>query len=216
MQQQDGGGRRAWRLMTTREQRRWNALNYVLVVAVAVLLFWNVARFVQEREDKEAAQSNAVTLAEQVRAACKDPASSEFTELDPICRQAEKIVENPAQPIIVGPTLDQVREALVAYCLDQPGETCVGRAGRSPADAPELQDPELQDSELQDLELQDPEVNDPDPDDPDPDDPEAQDPEIQDPEMVCPDGSAPFEFTVDGSPPIGLPAGTYLICLKLQ
>lgn len=197
----------------------------MLIIAVALLLFWNVIRFLQEREDKEAAQSNAVTLADQVRAACEDPTVNEFSELDPICRQAEDIVANPVQPIVVGPTLDQVRTALVEYCLDQPSQ-CVGRSGVSPPDTPEVQDSEVQDLEIQDPEAQDPEVDDPDPNDPeaqdpevdDPEiqDPEVQDPEIDDPEMVCPDGSAPFEFTIDESPPVGLPAGTYLICLKLQ
>lgn len=243
MRQRDGGELRERRLMTTRE-RRWNTVNYALIVAVAMLLFWNVLRFVQEREDKEAAQSNAVTLAEQVRAACEDPTVGEFHELDPICVQAEDIVENPTAPIATGLTATQVQIALVDFCASH--DDCRGKEGDPGVSPPPLPLNQAQvnaavatycTEHLEDCRSIIPGLTgDPGQDgQPGADAPSPTQEQVNaavatfctvNPDVcrslipgpagsVCPDGYQQIEFIIDESPPVGLPVGTYLICSKL-
>lgn len=105
----------------------------VLVLLVVALLGWILWDRTRAEQEAELAADNAAAIAEQVRDACarEGPVALQLGDL---CRQAEQVAEEPAEPVAIPPTDEQLRpivERFVAEWLaaNPPRD---GRDGRTP------------------------------------------------------------------------------------
>lgn len=133
--------------LSARWSRAWRRRTLVvaLVTAAAVGIGgWSLAavqtRAVdqqQRAEDAEeealVARDNAVAIAEGVRAACAQ--EDETAELlGDLCGHADEVVEEPAEPALVGPTEEQLRPLVREYVHEWLAQNTprYGRDGRTP------------------------------------------------------------------------------------
>lgn len=103
-------------------RRQW--LTVGLAVVIVILLLWIV--WDNNRSDRQAevateqaklSAANAEAIARQIHDACERQDAT-AKRLGDICQQAEQIAEEPAEPVVVAPTDEQLRPLVREYTED--------------------------------------------------------------------------------------------------
>jgi hypothetical protein len=111
---------------------------FVAALMIIAGIGWNIYMQYSATQDKNTAQANSQTLAQDIQTICKAQGKLLLDDRD-LCAKADKVQDNPTEEIPPAkgepgrpPTAEEIRAVVTEYCSDG---KCQGADGRTPSPA---------------------------------------------------------------------------------